>query len=62
MNFIKSAKYEVHTIQVNKICLSAFDDKKYILDDEISTLSYGHSKIDNIIEYKLLVCVHVFSR
>ena len=42
MNFIKSTKHNVNTIQVNKICLSVFDNKRYILDDGISTLSYGH--------------------
>ena len=30
---------------VNKIALSANDDKRIILEDKISTLSYGHYKI-----------------
>ena len=46
MNFIKSKLHNVNTVKVNKICLSCFDNKKYILDDGISTLSYGHYKIN----------------
>ena len=28
-----------------KICLSAYDDKRYILDDGITTLAHGHCKL-----------------
>ena len=29
-------------ININKISLSAYDDKRYILDDGITSLAYGH--------------------
>ena len=48
MNFIKSTKHNVNTIQVNKICLSAFDNKRYLLDDGISSYAYGHFETKNM--------------
>ena len=44
-NIIRSYKHEVYTEEVNKIALSASDDKRYILEDGISTLALGHYKI-----------------
>ena len=45
MNVIRSHKDEIFSETVNKIALSANDDKRIILEDKISTLSYGHYKI-----------------
>ena len=45
MNVIRSYKHEIFSETVNKIALSANDDKRIILGDRISTLSYGHYKI-----------------
>lgn len=42
MNVIRSHMYEVYTEKINKIALSANDDKRIILDDGIHTLAYGH--------------------
>ena len=44
MHFIKSIKHNVSTIEVNKICLSSFDNKRYLLDDGITSLAFGHYK------------------
>ena len=44
-NIIKSYKHEVYTEEVNKVALSASDDKRYILEDGINTLALGHYKI-----------------
>ena len=44
-NIIRSYKHEVYTEEVNKIALSASDDKRYILEDGIGTLALGHYKI-----------------
>ena len=45
MNVIRSHGHEIFSETVNKIALSANDDKRIILEDRISTLSYGHYKI-----------------
>lgn len=42
---IRSYKHQLYTIKINKTGLSAFDDKKYVMDDGVETLSYGHYKI-----------------
>lgn len=38
----RSKNHTLQTVEINKTCLNAFDDKRYILDDGISTLAYGH--------------------
>jgi len=38
----KSSSRCVYTEQINKIALSAEDDKKIVLSDRIHTLAYGH--------------------
>ena len=45
MKGIKSFNHRVYTYESNKISLSAFDDKRYILPDGINTLAYGHKDI-----------------
>ena len=44
-NILRSYNHEVYTEEVNKIALSALDDKRYILEDGIHTLAWGHHKI-----------------
>ena len=38
----KSTNHVLNTVEMTKLCLSAFDDKRYILDNGICTLAYGH--------------------
>jgi hypothetical protein len=45
MYTIRSFKHEIFTIKQKKVTLSPFDDKRYIQNDEIKTLAYGHYKI-----------------
>ena len=45
MNVIRSYKHNVVTEEVNKVALSANDDKRYILEDGINTLALGHYRI-----------------
>ena len=40
MKRIQSKKHKLGTYEINKISLSCFGDKRYVLDDEIYTLSY----------------------
>ena len=42
---IRSLKQQINTLEVTKKCLSAFNDKRYILNDGIMTLAHGHYKI-----------------
>jgi len=39
---IRSKKHNVRTVRVNKLCLCAIDDKRYVLEDGERTLAYGH--------------------
>ncbi|KAG8240273.1 hypothetical protein J437_LFUL018110 [Ladona fulva] len=38
-------KHELYTMQMNKVTLNAFDDKRYICEDGINMLAWGHYKI-----------------
>ena len=44
MKTIRSDYHNLFTFKTNKIALSAFDNKRWILDDGISTLAHGHYK------------------
>ena len=46
-DILRSYEHEVFTEEVNKIALSALDDKRHILSDGIHTLAWGHHKIKN---------------
>ena len=45
MKKIGSKKHKIYTQESNKRSLSCFHDKRYILDDGINTLAYGHKDI-----------------
>ena len=40
MKRIQSKKHKLGTYEIDKISLSCFDDKRYVLDDRIHTLAY----------------------
>ena len=42
MKRIQSKKHKLGTYEIDKISLSCFDDKRYVLDDGIYTLTYFH--------------------
>ena len=44
-NILRSYNHEVYTEEVNKVALSAMDDKRFILKDGMHTLAWGHYKI-----------------
>jgi len=46
MNVIRSRGHEIYTETLNKIALSANDDKRIIMDDCIHTLAYGHFRAE----------------
>ena len=44
---IRSEYHQISSYQINKVSLSPFDDKRYILDDGISSYAYWNHKIKN---------------
>ena len=52
MRGIKSKDHNLGTYEINKISLSCFDDKRYILKNGIYTLAYGHKDIPKKINLK----------
>ena len=47
-NIIRSYEHTLYTEEVNKIALSATDDKRYLLNDSFDTLAWGHYKIKDL--------------
>ena len=45
MKTIRSDCHQISSYQINKISLSPFDDKRYILSDGISSYAYGNLNI-----------------
>ena len=45
MKRIQSKKHKIGTYKINKISLSCFDDKRFVLDDGIHTLAYFHKDL-----------------
>ena len=48
MKRILSEKHNIGSYLLNKISLSCYDDKRFIIDDGINSLAYGHKNIDKI--------------
>ena len=47
-NIIRSYEHALYTEEVNKVALSAADDKRYLLKDSFDTLAWGHYKIKDL--------------
>ena len=41
MNTLRSESHQINSYHLNKVSLSPYDDKRYLLDDGITSLSYG---------------------
>ena len=48
MRTIRSDHHVISSYQINKTSLSCYDDKRYILDDGITSLAYGNCKKKSI--------------
>ena len=44
---LRSVAHQIVVNAVNKVSLSCFDDKRYILDDTVSSVAYGHYSLGN---------------
>ena len=47
MRRIQGKKHKMGTYEINKISLSVFDDKRFVLNDGIHTLAYFHKDLKN---------------
>ena len=47
MKRIQSEKYKLGTYEINKISLSNFDDKRFVLNDGIHMIAYFHKDTDS---------------
>ena len=45
MNMLRSYDHQIYSIHMNKISLSPLDTKRWIANDGINTLAYGHHRI-----------------
>ena len=48
MKTIRSQNHQIGSYEINKVSLSCFDDKRYILGDGISSYAYGHHLINSL--------------
>ena len=46
MRTIRSVKHKLQSFEINKISLSCFDDKRYVLNVGINSYAYGHYEIN----------------
>ena len=47
MKTIRSENHQLGSFEINKVSLSCFDDKRFINDDGISSLAYGHKNCNS---------------
>ena len=47
MTQLRSTNHQIVINRVNKIALSCFDDKRYLLEDGLRSLAYGHYSLRN---------------
>ena len=45
MKTIRSQNHQLGSYEINKVSLSCYDDKRYILEDGIHIYAYGHFSI-----------------
>ena len=53
MRGITSKNHNLGTYESNKRSVSCFDDKRYILKNEVDTLAYGHRDIPKRNKYQV---------
>ena len=50
MKSIRSEYHQISSYEINKFSLSCYDDKRYILDDGITSLAYGNCQVKQKID------------
>ena len=59
MKKIAFKNHKMYTQENNKISLACFDDKRYIIEDKINTLKYGHKDIP---KNDLKKCFYIYNK
>ena len=60
MKRIQAKKYKIGTYEIDKISLSCFDDKRFVLDDVVHTLAYFHKDCNkNVIRMKMKIIITI---
>lgn len=49
MHCLRSHNHEIYLKNIKNVGLSCFDDKRYLLNDRITSYAYGHHKIQKTI-------------
>ena len=63
MNMIRSYGHQLFSVTVNKTSLSPYDDKRYVLKNDIETLAFGNKKISVINHsYDYMSILYICSR
>ena len=64
---IQAKQHKIGTYEIDKISSSCFDEKRFVLDDEIHTLAYFHknsvtscNKLEEIVIMKKIVMFKKF--
>jgi hypothetical protein len=47
MNTIRSMKHVIGTYEMRKVTLSCFDDKRFLLEDGVTSYAYGNKNIQS---------------
>ena len=50
MRSIRSECHQISSYHLNKVSLRPFDDKRYILNDGITSYAYGHKNIKYVMK------------
>ena len=48
MKTIRSDKHQLNSYEINKVSLSAYDDKRFLHNNGINSYAYGHYKINDL--------------
>ena len=55
MKIIQAKKHKIGTYEIDKVSLSSFDNKRFVLDDRVNTLAYFHK--DSATSCKKIVLI-----
>ena len=60
MKRIQAKKHKIGIYEIDKISLSCFDDKRFVLDDGVHTLAYFHKDYSkNVIRMKIKIIIMI---